>query len=468
MATDSMKKIVFLFCFLFSLNSQADLAGCLNALRSESLNQENAYLLSKAIINGDLEKINKLAKPWLNKKDHGYVFNNNYGLESETDLLLFAARASTSNLDYSKDAIKSLETLVKMGFTISTEDRTNRERWADFYWFNFGRFAFMHKVQKQIFDALMDAELTAEKLYWAEGESPVHQSLLIWDHYDKFTSYRDKFEIIINSGLITKNNIDLKFYPRDYYYERKNENYPHNVKTTLLHWNSAWSVEKVKLLIKKGADPNVTVDITDKENVYAPMERTPLKTAQVAKNYPVVIELIQAGANTNVFNINYQIGEYYGRPLLHWALDSEVIFEANKINTEPIEKLIELGASPFITDGFGENAFELIKKHIDILNDEIIKLEKKLEQERILLEQYEERITKEINNKVNSGDLMTNSNQPLNAIETKNFVETEIRNRKADYIAQHEQRISEIKINISVQKYTLEEYQKSLEIITPQ
>ena len=427
MKASNIPRLAFLsYCVFFNIqNVQAEVYSCVSALSPVGFNQKTADKLSEAIIEGEIETVAKLASHLLNKNDHDLLFTNKYGSESERDLLLFAALAATSNKSYRGDAVNSLKTLVEMGFKVPANDMIDREKWANLYWFGIAGFEDITRTQEQVLGELVKAGLTAEKLYWADGESPVHQSLLTINDQDQSRLLGDqyKFNIIVDSGLITEDNVDLPFYPRNQNYERRGDRYPHNVKTTLLHWNAAWSEENVRILIEKGANPNVTVDIIDKENVYAPMGKTPLKAAQTAANYLAVIELLKAGASRDDFNINAQIGEYHTRSLLHWAIDKETLFKASQHNIEPVKKLIGFGASPHMLDEYGESAVSTIEKQIDILDNSIARLKERLKKE-------EKRKPDDMNDSV-----------------------------------QHERTILDIQMDISVKGHTLEEYQKSLAII---
>ena len=228
--------------------------------------------------------------------------NNDQVEEFQTDdLLLLAAHVAANNM-YEKKVIRSLRTLVDMGFGISIEDEIDRMNWVSFFWSQIGRSQSLNQEQKQMLEILMDAGLTVEQLHFDDGEFPIHQSLLIGDH--------DKFETIINSGLITEDNINLRFYPRDFDSKRRyfGKSYD-NTKTTLLHWISSRKLDNyiISPLIAIGANTDVTIDIIDEEYGYSPMGITPLQTAHKANNYLAVIELIEAGANTDGFDINAQI-----------------------------------------------------------------------------------------------------------------------------------------------------------------
>ena len=115
-----MKKLVFLFLCVcvFTFNAQAGALGCLKALTKPpepKLSQFHADELSLAIVAGDTQKIEELAKPWLNK-DHNYYFTNHELKVTADHLLLFTALVALHRNTTGDRAIKSLETLIEMGF----------------------------------------------------------------------------------------------------------------------------------------------------------------------------------------------------------------------------------------------------------------------------------------------------------------------------------------------------------------
>ena len=244
----AIKTLVLAF-FLITSNAQADISGCLDALeKSVYLNQTAADRLSNAIMRTDIKQVKELAKPWLNIKNHEYTFGSDGGFLKTNDILLFAAIVA-ANEWYSHNTINSLKTLVEMGFKISTTKLSNKKEWGYFFQ-SYLASDERDEIQEQTLVILLDAGLTAEKLYLEEYQSPVHQSLL--------TSDQDKFKTIFNSGLITKNNINLQFKPDT----------DRNARTTLLQWHSLQGNKAiVKLLIKKGAVPKFVMDKSSRDAV---------------------------------------------------------------------------------------------------------------------------------------------------------------------------------------------------------
>ena len=281
------------------------------------------------------------------------------------DLLLFAAHVAASSSPEA-DAIKNLKMLVEMGFDISIENESDKSKWIEFFWSYIGRSEILNQRQTEILNILIDAGLTAEELYFDDGQSPVHQSLLIGGS--------DKFKTILNSGLITRDNVDMKFYPRDFDSQRKylGKQYD-NTKTTLLHWivgkkKNDRIPHDISPLIAMDADLDVTVDIDDEQDVYSPIGRTPLETAQKANNYLAAVSLLEAGANTEDFDINAKVSAFSDFTLLQQAwyeyVYQDKLYYSTNIGIEPIETLISFGASLHVENQNGKTLLEDIKSYI--------------------------------------------------------------------------------------------------------
>ncbi len=198
------KILVYLFCIFLSTIAQAK-TNCSDALKKPvELDQEAANTLSKAIIEGDTGKIQNLAKPWLNKKDHGYQFSSNvidsYNINAKSnDILVFTALVAFHANQIGDHAIRSLKTLIEMGFNFSTIDdgdepeplghlilliRFNLDVYEDFMSIN--------KRGKQIIDILVNAGLTAKKLPLNNGRwNPIEIENII-SLLEKSTNYDAK------------------------------------------------------------------------------------------------------------------------------------------------------------------------------------------------------------------------------------------------------------------------------------
>ncbi len=170
-----MQRLAFLFCLLFTLTAQAEVLDCATSLKKEPLriNQEDANKLGEAIFYGDVEKIRKLARPLLGVKNHDYKFrsrsNGMYKYETgapsvvSEDLLMFATDLAIQ-IDYPKGPIKSLQTLVEMGFKVDLDDLDDEKRGS--WGIICGRLAdyaesavMARQEAQQIYSALLDAGL---------------------------------------------------------------------------------------------------------------------------------------------------------------------------------------------------------------------------------------------------------------------------------------------------------------------
>ncbi len=414
-----MRLLVVFVSLAFTLKAQANVyTKCVTALKSKfvDIDQEMANDLSGAITEGNTKRIKKLAPLWLQNKDNSFrlsyplwMLEKGFDTKSD-DLLLFAANIATAWHEFSGDArisyIDNLKTLVKMGFHVSTESEQNHVGWSSmFYWSNFGLLGSVNETQRQVLDILMDAGLSAEKLHLMRnteedelttqllnkysGESPAHQSLLFGDD--------DKFKTIINSGLITKDNINLKVNARgasNYVQIRFNHDYI--VKATLLHWSAMSNDDgmRTQLLISKGADPNVHFEVIDIESATKieptwdleisidygnelknlHLLTTPLETAYNAGNYAAIVHLLYAKADRTNFDINSKTFSDGAYTLLHNALYKEVI-QSHETNLLPIMSLIRLGASPFIKNEHGDTVIDNIENIIKTTSDEIDNLQ---------------------------------------------------------------------------------------------
>ncbi len=342
-------KLVLCYILLFYLNAQTSVIdGCLAALQgvnNPSIDQPTADKLTNAILKGNKYKIKKLAEPWLNQeviRERGGIWYTQDRMHeihfperlfkshdiSSANLFWFTARLASSleaqDSSISDKVIESLKTLVDMGFTVDhvgLEESTSFTPFVldlDWSWLFLERSKHdksrrhLTETRHQLIDTIITAGLTFPETVSRSTygiRSPIHSALLVAD--------QNYFDYLISS--IGEPNVNLPFVPSDADIKLKKNavsdmmmlthaghtidihqyaHYP--TAATLLHWYVGLEnarKESVNTLIELGADPNVKISKVDEEHQNAPMGETPLETATLAKNIPVTIELLKAGAD---------------------------------------------------------------------------------------------------------------------------------------------------------------------------
>ncbi len=165
-----MQRLAFLFCLLFTFGAQAGIFDCARSLKKEpfSLTQRDVDELSKAIVYGNVKKIRKLARPLLGVKNHDYKFSNvdlhilGHPSVESSDILVYAANLAIQ-IDFPEGPIKSLQTLVEMGFKVDASDDSKKTAWgtiaSDLRGYATGPFAMTKQQEAQITSALSNAGL---------------------------------------------------------------------------------------------------------------------------------------------------------------------------------------------------------------------------------------------------------------------------------------------------------------------